>query len=288
MKQLLRRLARVLPDKLYVQFLYLKSHGRLLRLHRPQTFNEKLQWYKLYYREPLMATLADKYEVREYLQARGYGALLNEFFGVYDSADEIDFSSLPDRFVLKATHGSSMNIICRDKKNLDWEKCRVLLNRWLRTDFFYSGRQWAYKNIKPRLLCERYLQNEEYKELIDYKFYCYHGKPEVLFVCNGRHAAGGVKYNIYDMDWNRIYASKGRPCSELAIEKPENFAAMIAIAKELCEKFPFIRVDLYSIKGKVIFGEFTFYPDSGMVPYIPYQYNYFFGNFFVLPEKTIR
>lgn len=287
MKQLLRRLSRVLPDKLYVQFLYLKTHGRLLRLHRPRTFNEKVQWYKLYYRDPLMTTLSDKYEVRKYLQAKDYGRLLNELYGVYESADEIDLATLPASFVLKATHGSSMNIICRDKKNLDWDKCRRLLTQWLATNHFYSGRQWSYKNIRPRLICEKYLQNEEFAELIDYKFYCYHGKPEMLLVCTGRHAAGGVKYNAYDMDWNRIYTFKGKPCSELAIEKPENFAAMVAIAKELCENFPFIRVDLYSIKGKVIFGEFTFYPDSGMVPFTPDQYNYFLGDFFVLPGKTI-
>ncbi|MBE0665554.1 MAG: glycosyltransferase [Chrysiogenales bacterium] len=287
MKKFLRRLARVLPDKLYVQFLYLKTHGRLLRLHRPRTFNEKVQWYKLYYRDPLMTTLSDKYEVRKYLQAKDYGRLLNELYGVYESADEIDLATLPASFVLKATHGSSMNIICRDKKNLDWDKCRRLLTQWLATNHFYSGRQWSYKNIRPRLICEKYLQNEEFAELIDYKFYCYHGKPEMLLVCTGRHAAGGVKYNAYDMDWNRIYTFKGKPCSELAIEKPENFAAMVAIAKELCENFPFIRVDLYSIKGKVIFGEFTFYPDSGMVPFTPDQYNYFLGDFFVLPGKTI-
>ncbi|MCJ7523773.1 MAG: glycosyltransferase [Candidatus Aminicenantes bacterium] len=287
MKKFLRRLARVLPDKLYVQFLYLKTHGRLLRLHRPRTFNEKVQWYKLYYRDPLMTTLSDKYEVRKYLQAKDYGRLLNELYGVYESADEIDLATLPASFVLKATHGSSMNIICRDKKNLDWGKCRTLMDRWLRTDYFYSGRQWAYKNIRPRLICEKYLQNEEFAELIDYKFYCFHGRPEVLFICTGRFDPGGVKFAVFDMKGNRIPVCKCKAGNDLLMEKPGTFDAMKDLAGELCGEFPFIRVDLYSIKDKLIFSEFTFYPDSGVIPFTPDQYNYFFGDFFVLPGKTI-
>jgi hypothetical protein len=285
MERIIPRLLRVMPDRLYVQLLYLKTHRRFLCLRRPRTFDEKLQWYKLYYRDPLMTTLSDKYEVRGYLQAAGHGNLLNELYGVYDSPMEIDFASLPRSFVIKATHGSGMNIICKDKAGLDWQKCRASLDRWLATDYFHCGRQWAYKNIRPRLVCEKYLENEEFAELIDYKFYCYHGQPEVLFVCTGRYHPQGVQYNAYDMNWRRIYTYKGRPCSELAIEKPCNLDAMIAVVRDLCRNFPFVRVDLYAIKEKIIFGEFTFYPDNGVIPFTPSRYNYFFGDFFVLPEK---
>jgi hypothetical protein len=287
MRRFLRRLLQILPDKAYVHLLYLKTHGHFLHLRRPRTFDEKLQWYKLYYRDARMTTLSDKFEVRDFLRAGGHGGLLNELYGVYDNPDEIDLSALPEQFVLKATHGSGMNIICRDKKSLDWEKSRGLMKQWLRSNYFYSGRQWAYKNIKPRLICEKFLENQEFHELIDYKFYCYHGRPEVLFVCTGRFAASGVKYNAYDMDWNRIYTYKGKPGSDLVIEKPDTLAALIATAGELCGNFPFVRVDLYSIKGKTIFGEFTFYPDSGATPFTPDHYNYFFGDFFVLPEKIL-
>jgi hypothetical protein len=286
MRRFLRKLSRLLPDKVFLHLLYLKTHGHFLHLRHPRTFDEKLQWYKLYYRDPLMTSLSDKYEARKNLAAKGYRGLLNELYGVYDSADEIDLSALPASFVLKATHGSSMNIICRDKSNLDWKKCCTLMNQWLRTNYFYSGRQWAYKNIKPRLICEKYLKNEEFNELIDYKFYCYHGRPEVLFVCTGRFDAAGVKYNAYDMSWNRIYAYKGKPGSDLVIEKPDNLGAMIAVARDLCQNFPFVRVDLYSIKENIIFGELTFYPDSGVIPFTPDQYNYFFGDLFVLPDRT--
>jgi hypothetical protein len=287
MKRLLRWISRILPDAAYVHLLYLRTHGRILNLRRPRTFDEKLQWYKLYYREPLMVTLSDKYGVRKYLESKGHGGLLNELYGVYERAEDIDLDTLPGSFVLKATHGSSMNIICRNKQDLDWEMCRSRMADWLRTDYFYSGRQWAYKGIRPRLVCEKYLENEEFHELLDYKFYCYGGKPEVVFVCSGRYGSGGVKYNAYDMGWNRIHAFKGKPGSDLQIEKPDNFEAMVAIVRELCGTFPFIRVDLYSIGGKTVFGEFTFYPDSGAVPFTPDRFNHFFGDMFVMPPGPV-
>jgi len=287
MKRITRGLSRSLSDAAFVHLLYLKSHGRFLSLRRPRTFNEKLQWYKLHYRDPLMVILADKYAVRRYLEAAGHADLLNELYGVYDRVEEIDFDSLPQRFVLKATHGSNMNIICRDKKTLDREECRVVMKNWLATKYYHSGRQWAYKDIPPRLVCEKYLENEEFGELLDYKFYCFGGKPEFLWVCSGRYGAGGVKYNAYDMDWRRIRVFKGKPGSELDIQKPAGFEAMVAVARDLCGKFPFIRVDLYSVAGRLVFGEFTFYPDSGTVPFTPDRYNYYFGDFFILPDKTL-
>jgi hypothetical protein len=287
MKLLPRNIMKILPDKAYVRLLYLKTHGHFLHLRHPRTFNEKLQWYKLYYHDPLMVTLSDKYQVRKYLEAQGHGCLLNELYGVYDRVEEIDPDALPERFVIKATHGSNMNIICRDKRKLDWKKSCTRMANWLQTDYFYSGRQWAYKGIRPRLVCEKYLENEEFHELLDYKFYCYGGKPEVVFVCSGRYSPGGVKYSVYDMNWNRIYMRKGNPCSDLDVLKPSHFEAMVSIVQKLCASFPFIRVDLYSISGKLIFGEFTFYPDSGTVRFSPDRFNYFFGDLFVLPPGSI-
>jgi hypothetical protein len=161
------------------------------------------------------------------------------------------------------------------------------MNKWLKRNFYHLGREWAYKDIQPRLICEKYLENEEFNELIDYKFYCYNNKPEVLFVCTGRFSVDGLKYTAYDMNWNRIYAYKGKRDSELVIKKPDNWEEMIAIARELCQGFPFIRVDLYSVKRKVIFGELTFYLDSGTCPFTPDKYNYFLGDLFILPDKVI-
>jgi len=280
-----RKYLNILPDKLFVNLFYREAYGYFPNLNNPKTFDEKLQWYKLYYRVPLMTTLTDKYEVRRYLEDKGFSGILNELYGVYNSVDKIDFSKLPERFVIKATHGSGMNIICKDKESLNWETSRRLMNKWLKRNWYHFGREWPYKNIRPRLICEKYLENKEFKELIDYKFYCYNNKPEMLFVCTGRFSPGGLKYSAYDMDWNRISVYKGRPSSDIVMEKPDNLQAMITIASELCQGFPFIRVDLYSVKGKIVFGELTFYPDSGIVPFTPDKYNYFFGDLFILPDK---
>ncbi len=285
MKRFTRRLSRWLPDAAYFQLLYLKSHGRILRSRRPRTFNEKLQWYKRHYRDPLMTTLADKLAVRGYLEARGHGRLLNELYGVYDRPEEIDFDRLPESFVLKATHGSNMNIICRDRKHLDLEKSRAEMRSWLARDYYHSGRQWCYKGIRPRLICEKYLENEEFGELLDYKFYCFGGEPEFLWICSGRYGAAGVAYNAYDMKGQRVRVFKGKPACDLDVRIPADFAAMVAVARELCGKFPFIRVDLYQVNGKLFFGEFTFYPDSGTVPFSPDKYNTVFGDLFILPGK---
>lgn len=260
-------------------------YRRFPNLDDPRTFDEKLQWYKLYYKDPLMTALTDKYEVRKYVAERGFAGILNKLYGVYDTVDEIDFFGLPGSFVLKATHGSGMNIICKDKLDLDWDNCRKSLNKWLKVNYYYDGRQWAYKNIKPRIICEKYLENEEFNELIDYKFYCYNGEPKVLFVCSGRFGADGLKYDAYDIDWNRIYVYKGKPSSGLNIVKPANLKAMIQVARGLSEGLPFVRVDLYSVKEGIIFGELTLYPDNGICPFTPDKYNYFFGDLFILPDK---
>ncbi|HUN55444.1 MAG TPA: ATP-grasp fold amidoligase family protein [Smithella sp.] len=283
--QTFRSLLRILPDKSFVSLQYLKYHHHLLDLKNPRTFNEKLQWYKLFYRNPLMTDLTDKYEVRKYIESKGHGGLLNDLFGVYDDPDAINYSELPKSFVLKATHGCGMNIICKDKENINWEEYRKITAKWLKINYFNYGREWAYKNIRPRLVCEKYLENEEFNELIDYKFYCYAGEPKVLFVCTGRYSDEGVKYNAYDLYWNRIYVNKGKASSNLIIEKPDNLNLMIDIARTLSQGFPFMRVDLYSVKGEITFGELTFYPDNGLNPFTPDEYNYFFGDFLILPAK---
>jgi hypothetical protein len=233
----------------------------------PRTFDEKLQWYKLYVRQ------------------HGLGHILNDLHGVYDRVDQIDLCALPDAFVLKATHGCGMNIICRSKRDLDWPESRRQLGRWLRKNHFWYGREWAYKDITPRIICEKHLENEEYGELIDYKFYCYGGKPEAVFVCCGRFSPGGVRYDCHDMAWRRIPVSKGRPSAGLSLDRPRRFAEMAAIAAKLAGVFPFVRVDLYLVRDAIIFGELTFYPDGGIVSFSPPEYNRFFGDFFILPDR---
>jgi hypothetical protein len=234
-----------------------------------------------------MTDLTDKFKVREYVVQKQLGHLLNTIFGVYDRFEEIPFGDLPDRFVLKANHGSGWNLICKDKRRLNLESARRLIDGWLRSNYYQYGREWAYKDIRPRIICEQYLENEEFGELIDYKFYCYGGVPEVIFVCSGRFSPGGVRYDAYDMGWTKIPAFKGKPAAGLDLPKPMDFEVMRDIARKLSEGFPFVRVDLYSVKGRIYFGELTFYPDNGTVPFTPEHYNRFFGDFFKLPAEPV-
>ena len=233
-----------------------------------------------------MTRMADKYAVRSYVAEKGFPEILNELYGVYDSPDEIDLAKLPDSFVIKGTHGSGMNLICRDKKALDWTDCCNKMKCWLKTNYYRLGREWAYKDIRPRLICEKYLENSEAGELIDYKFYCYISKPEVLFVCTKRYSPEGLRYDAFDMNWRRVNACKGKPQSDLSVYKPDNLDEMIDTARQLCGRFPFIRVDLYSVDRKIVFGEFTFYPDNGLIPFTPDKYNYYFGDLFLLRDKN--
>ena len=277
-------LKRLASDQTLVEQLYKSVYGRAPDLIHPRTFDEKLQWYKLHYRNPIMTQVADKFRVRDYVTEKGLAHILNGLYGVYDRVDQIDFASLPDVFVLKATHASGMNLICKTKRDFDWKTGRRKLHRWLKKNHFRGGREWAYKNIPPKIICEKYLENEEHRELIDYKFYCFGGQPEVVFVCSGRFAPAGVKYDAYDMAWRKIPVHKGRPAAGLNLDPPRPFTQMVDVATTLSAGFPFVRVDLYAVQDQVIFGEMTFYPDSGIVPFSPPEYNLSFGDLFVLPD----
>jgi len=279
----MRSALRLLSDKTYIIIFFRFFNGYFPNLKNPKNFNEKIQWYKLNYRNHEMTRLVDKYEVREYVIEKGYDYILNDLYGVYDSYDKIVFSELPDKFVLKATHGFNMNIICKDKGNFDFGLCYLEVEKWLRHQHFEDGREWAYKNVVPRIVCEKYLENKEYDELVDYKFYCFNGQPEVVWVCAGRYGEGGVRYTAYDMEWQELRLFKGKPPTRLDLAIPQNFAEMHQVAMDLSAGFPFVRVDLYSVENQTVFGEMTFYPDSGLFDFSPGEYNEYFGDLFRLP-----
>jgi len=282
------RLSRYLPDPLFVTLQQLRHTGRFLNLRNPRTFTDKLQWYKLYYRDPLMTRIADKLEVREYIREKGFAGLLNELYGVFDSVDTIPLASLPPSFVLKATHGSSMNIICRDKRSVDWAASLARMQGWLDTNVYELAREWAYKNIRPRVICEKYLENEGEGELLDYKIFCFDGKPEATFVCTGRYGPGGVRYAAYDLDWQRIHVTKGKPVCDRDFDKPATFPVMCKVASALSKGFPFLRVDFYEVQRELIFGELTLYPDAGLVPFKPDSYDRALGSLFRLPVRPVN
>lgn len=256
-------LPKLVSDEQAVKNYYRSRTGRELDLNAPKSFTEKLNWYKLAVHDPLMTVCADKYAVRQYISEKGYGDTLNELYGVYENVEELDLNSLPEKFILKAAHGSHMNLVVKAKANVDWKREKHLMSLWLKQDIYWSGREWVYKNIPKRLIAEKYLGDS----LKDYKFYCFNGIPRYLDVDADRYT-NHIR-NYYDMDWNimTLECSLVRSDHSVVIEKPVQFEKMKEMATKLSEPFPFVRVDLYEVEGKVYFGELTFYQDGGFPGY---------------------
>lgn len=270
------------PDSVMLKLQYRIKMGFGLNLKDPKRFTEKLQWYKIHYRNPLMGKCVDKYEVRKYIESRGLENTLNKLYCVCSDPEEIDFSALPERFVVKTTDGGGgENIfICRDKSALDVEALKVKLRTWKDKKSVNPGREWAYTLIEEsRYIVEEYLENEENPEagISDYKFFCFNGKPYCIAYDIDRYI--GHKRNFYDTQWNNLHVTTD--CDnfdDALVERPEGLEDMLKVAEILSKDFPFVRVDLYFIKGKVYFGELTFYPWSGYVKFKPEDFDYKLGN----------
>ena len=258
------RLLHRLSPLLLVRYRYLRARGRWFPRRQPVTFDEKLLWMMLYWHHPLKSECADKYAVRKWVAARIDSARLPELYGVYDSPADIDFSRLPDRFVLKATHGCGFNIFCRGIRGFDSEGVRRELARWMRTDQGPLFGETHYSSIRPRIICEELLEAEAGRSLDDYKFFCFHGEVHCTMACTERTPAG-AKYDIYDVGWKRkLPYSRSSMRASREIPRPAAYEHMLDAAKRLSQPFPFVRVDLYSIKGRAVFGEMTFTPHGGI------------------------
>lgn len=277
------KLTDFIPDKMMIKLQYRIATGRKLNLKQPMRFTEKLQLYKLYHRDPLMTQCSDKYGVRDYILTKGYGDILVPLFGVYECAEDIDFNKLPGKFVLKTTNGSHTNILCEDKSKLNIESTRKTLNQWLGEWSGKMGREWSYQNIKPRIICEKYLDRDENNDLIDYKFLCFNGEPYCLYVIVDRFLQDGIKLGIYNTKFEKMHYRRSdiKGLKSDAV-KPKNFERMIEIAKDLSGDFPHVRVDLYNIDGKVFFGELTFYDGSGYKGFVPDEFDFILGEKFKL------
>lgn len=265
-----------ISDLDYARSRFISKFGYPLDIENPVTFSQKLQWIKLYYRKPLLTSLADKYKVRNYIANKVGQKYLIHLYGVYKRADEIDFNDIPNQFVLKANHGSGWNVICYDKKNLDIFECRQKLNGWLKLNYYKESREWCYKNIRPRIVCEEFIGSK----LLDYKFMCFNGKSKCIKVDIDRFT--DHRRNIYNNNWELLPAMIGFKNSPKIIPKPENFDEMRYIAETLAEEFPFVRVDLYSTNQKVYFGEMTFYPGNGFSMITPTEYDIDLGSYLKL------
>ncbi len=280
-----------IPDKQMVKLQYRIKTGRKLDLKNPIRYTEKIQWYKLNARNPIMHSCVDKYDVRNYIREKGYSELLTECYGVYEKVADIKFESLPDRFVMKKTNGGGgLNVlICKDKSTLKREKVRLLLDNWLKaTSKRGGGREWAYYGLKSKIIIEEYLENEENPDasINDYKIFCFNGKAKFFVVDIDRYV--GHKRNFYDLQWNDLHIVSDCPAADREIPKPKNFSSMLQIAEALAKDFKHVRVDLYNINGKIYFSELTFYPWSGYVQFLPDRFDFELGKAFTLSEVNVE
>lgn len=277
------RLLPILSDYIFIRKQFYHTLGYSLNLSEPKTFNEKIQWLKLFWRPELLTSCADKVAVREFVRQRCGASVLNEVYGVYDDPAQIDFAALPNQFVLKTNHSCNQTILCSDKEALDHAATRRQLKKWLNTSHFEHAREWAYKHIRRRILCERYLGNAGVSPP-DYKFFCFHGEPLLIQVIVERNIA--QRHSYYDPDWNVLdLAMLGSPPGP-AIPRPSSLDAMLDCARILSAGFPFVRVDLYEFDGTVIFGELTFYPTGGYRRFDPPEMDLYWGNRLQLPDFT--
>jgi hypothetical protein len=246
-----------------VRHRYKLKMGKRLDLKSPTTFDEKLLWLMLHWKDPAKTRCADKYAVRSYVEEKGLGRLLARLLGVYERSTDIDYDALPDRFALKCNHGWGCNVICSDKSRLDRNETCRRLDKWLRTDFSRLTGEIHYAAIKPRIICEEFLGDGTGVVPIDYKIYCFHGRAHCTMVCTGRGLATGTKFDFYNRDWTaKLPYSRSSLLAQRSIAKPEGYDDMLLAAELLSAPFPFVRMDFYSVGGRVVFGEMTFTPDA--------------------------
>ena len=276
-----------IPDKQYLQILYFLKMGEPLHLVHPLTFSEKIQWLKLYNRKSLYTLLVDKYRVKTYVASIIGDKYIIPTIGVWDRPEDVDFDSLPNQFVLKTTHGGGNVgvIICKDKMTLDYRKTVEKLNKSLKQNIYKSLREWPYKGVEKKIMAEEYMEDTETKELRDYKLFAFDGKVKALFVATER-GGGNVKFDFFDADFNHLDVVQEHPMSGKNIPKPYCFEEMKEIAEKLSKGFPHVRIDMYEVNHRVFFGEFTFYHHGGVVPFHPKEWDYKFGSWIQLPEKT--
>ncbi len=266
-----------LSDVEAINQLYFNYCGIKPNLNNPTTWGDKQQWLKLNYHNPLQTICSDKYEVREYVKEKGFESTLNEVYQVVDKVEDLQLSKLPSKFVIKAAHGSGWNFVCTAKSKVNWPIRKKIFKSWLQNNIFWPGREWPYKDMPARLIVEKYLQDES-GQLMDYKFFCFNGEVKFVQANKGRDTKLHAQ-NFYDLEWNILPFGKDLiPLPNVTIPKPVCLTEMIAMASKLAVDFPFVRVDLYEVNKKIIFGELTFYPKSGLPDFVPSEYNKIIGD----------
>lgn len=273
------------PDSVYLKILYKKKFGRKLNLNDPQTFNEKLQWLKLYDRNPLYTSLVDKYLVKGYVKDALGQEVIVPTLQVWDSPEKVDFADLPKEFVLKCNHDSGGVIICKDKDSIDAEEIRNKIRAVYNKNYYLEGREWPYKNVEKKIIAEKMLIDSTETDLKDYKLMCFNGKVKCIFVCSERGSIEGLKVTFFDTEWNVMPFQRHYPKSKVSIPKPKCLEEMIIKAEKLSDNIPFVRIDFYEVDGHIYFGEYTFYPGCGFEEFTPDDADYMLGSWIELPNK---
>lgn len=276
--KILYKISPFLPDALYLKLLFPLKTGYRLNLRNPRTYNEKLQWLKLHYREPIQTQLVDKYEVKKYTKEMIGEEYVVKTYGVWNSFEEIDFDTLPNQFVLKTTHDQGGVVICKDKAHFDYQSAKKKLAKHLKIKHYYLTREWPYKNVKPRIMAEKLLLEDTKEEIKDYKFYCFNGEPKIVFIASNRNKGNKVIFDFYDINFNHLNIKRPNSRNDFKrTSKPKNYDKMIELSSKLSHGFPHVRVDFYNIKGEIYLGEMTFFTGGGMKPFIPDLWDYKFG-----------
>lgn len=270
------------PDALWLKFIYRLKFHRRLNLKNPKTFNEKLNWEKIYDRNPLYTRLANKYKVKQYVREQIGDQYVVPCYGIWDCYDDIDFSKLPNQFVLKCTHDSGGMIICKDKSLFNKEEAKQKLERTFSNNFYWWTREWVYKNIKPQILADMFLDDHNGNVLRDYKFWCFNGVPIYMY-CTIK--AEDIYENFYDMNFTPVLIDHGFRRAKPEFSKPECFELMKTLAGKLSQGIPFVRVDFFQVDGNVYFGEFTFYDWGGLRPFKDYNQDLELGKLIKLPKR---
>ena len=283
LKKFFKSFTRILPDKAYVWLDFIRNLHRIPDLRNPSTFNEKLQWLKLYNHDPSYPKMADKLTMRGFVEKNAGAGHSVPVLGVWDCFDEIDFSSLPDTFVLKCNNDSGHYVICRDKRTMDMKAARKTITEGLKTNYYYQNREWVYKDIVPKVFAEQYLQQDSDDCLWDYKFFCFNGEPKIMYM--EKEASESKTEAFFDMEQNYLDLEMDDPRPDVPPALPTCFDQMKAIAAKLSAGIPFLRVDFFYVNETVYVGELTFFHCGGLAPVKPESWNRQLGSWIDIPKE---
>ena len=271
----IKRILNMLSDKTYLKIMYFYHMKKRLNFGNVTTFNEKLQWLKLHDRKEIYTTMVDKYEVKKYVADLIGGEYVVPTYGIYESYNEIDFDVLSNQFVLKVTHygGSRGVFIIKDKNTINYSNIENEIEKLLKENLYNYSREWPYKNVKPRIIIEKYMKNEDEEELKDYKLFCFNGKPKIILVCSERFSSSNMCETWFDEDWNLMDIIEGNHRVDKNIKPPQSFKKMKYLASQLSKNIPFVRIDFYEVNSKIYFGEMTFFPASGFEKFEPKEWD---------------